>query len=118
VFVETLSDDGLHVGNVFIQSRERGRMGVTVARQGNVREMENGDSFLVLEQGKRYEGLPGEADFWMSTFDRYALRIPPQAIVEKGPSPRMLPVSPAPPESRAAQHGRVGLARSATRSPP
>lgn len=93
VFVETLSDDGLHVGNVFIQSRERGRMGVTVARQGNVKKMENGDTFLVLDQGKRYEGVPGEADFWMSTFDRYAVRIPPQAIAEKGPSPRMMRVS-------------------------
>lgn len=93
VFVETLSDDGLNVGNVFIQSRERGRMGVTVARRGNVREVENGDTFLFLEQGKRYEGLPGEADFWMSTFENYAVRIPPQVIVEKGPSPRTMGVA-------------------------
>lgn len=93
VFVESLSDDGLHVGNVFIQSRERGRMGVTVARQGNVKEMENGDTFLVLEKGKRYEGLPGEADFWMSTFERYSVRIPPQAVVDKGPSPRNMSVA-------------------------
>lgn len=90
VFVETLSDDGRRVGNVFIQSRERGRMGVTVAQRGEVREVENGDTFLFLEHGKRYEGLPGDADFWMSTFRGYAVRIPPQAIVEKGPSPRMM----------------------------
>jgi lipopolysaccharide export system permease protein len=93
VFVETLSDDGRHVGNIFIQSRERGRMGVTVAHQGNVKSVENGDSFLFLERGKRYEGLPGDADFRMTTFDSYAVRIPPQAIVERGPSPRTMRVS-------------------------
>ncbi len=93
VFVESLTDDGLHVANVFIQSRERGRLGVTVARQGVVKPAENGDTFLVLDQGKRYEGLPGEADFWMSTFERYSVRLPPQAAVEKGPSPRTLSVA-------------------------
>lgn len=93
VFVETLSDDGRNVGNVFIQSLERGRMGVTVARKGNVREVENGDTFLFLDQGKRYEGLPGKADFWMTTFEHYAVRIPPQAIIEKGPNPRTMGVA-------------------------
>ena len=93
VFVESLSDDGRKVGNVFIQSRERGRIGVTVARQGNIRQAENGDTFLYLEQGKRYEGAPGEADFWMSRFERYAVRIPPKIIEEKGPSPRTMTVS-------------------------
>lgn len=93
VFVETLSRDGRNVGNVFIQSRERGRLGVTVAREGQVREVENGDTFLFLEKGKRYEGLPGEADFWMTEYERYAVRIPPQAIVEKGPSPRTMGVA-------------------------
>ncbi len=93
VFVETLSSDGRNVGNVFIQSRERGRMGVTVAQEGHVREMENGDTFLFLEKGKRYEGVPGEADFWMAEYARYAVRIPPQAVVERGPSPRTMGVS-------------------------
>jgi len=93
VFVETLDEDRQHVGNVFIHSRERGRMGVTVASQGNVKTVVNGDTFLFLERGKRYEGLPGEADFWMVAYDRYAVRIPPQAVIERGPSPRMLPVA-------------------------
>lgn len=68
-------------------------MGVTVARKGNVREVENGDTFLFLDQGKRYEGMPGKADFWMTTFEHYAVRIPPQAIIEKGPNPRTMGVA-------------------------
>lgn len=93
VFVERLDSDRKQVGNVFIYSQDRGRMGVTVARQGNVQSMDNGDSFLVLEQGKRYEGVPGEADFWMVAYERYGLRIPPQEVIERGTLPRMMGVA-------------------------
>lgn len=93
IFVETLADDGRKVGNVFIHSLERGRMGVTVASSGQVKVMDNEDTFLVLEKGKRYLGSPGEADFWMATFESYALRIPPQTVSERRVVPRMLTVA-------------------------
>ncbi len=80
VFVENISRDGRHVDNVFVQSLERGRMGVTVARQGLLTRMDNGDTFLVLETGKRYEGIPGAADFWMAVFQRYSVRISAQVV--------------------------------------
>jgi lipopolysaccharide export system permease protein len=76
VFVEGFSREGRHVENVFVHSHERGRAGVTVARQGEITQMENGDTFLVLEQGKRYEGVPGAADFQMAMFKSYSVRIP------------------------------------------
>jgi len=76
VFVESFTREGRHVENVFVHSFERGRAGVTVARQGEVTQMENGDTFLVLEQGKRYEGVPGAADFQMAKFKSYSVRIP------------------------------------------
>jgi len=76
IFVENFSRDGRHVENVFVHSFERGRMGVTVAKQGEVTQLETGDTFLVLEQGKRYEGVPGAADFWMAMFSSYSVRIP------------------------------------------
>jgi lipopolysaccharide export system permease protein len=84
VFVENISRDGRHVENVFVQSLERGRMGVTVASQGVLTRMDSGDTFLVLEKGKRYEGIPGAADFWMASFKTYAVRIPTQAVAERG----------------------------------
>ena len=76
VFVEKIEHDGRHVENVFVHSFERGRLGVTVASQGQVTQLDNGDTFLILEQGKRYEGTPGAADFWMSMFESYSVRIP------------------------------------------
>ncbi len=90
VFVEKISQDGRQVENVFMQSFERGRMGVTVASQGVVTQMDNGDTFLILEQGKRYEGVPGAADFWMAMFKSYAVRIPAQVVAQRGISPRTM----------------------------
>ncbi|MDP2786901.1 MAG: LPS export ABC transporter permease LptF [Pseudomonadota bacterium] len=90
VFVERISHDGGHVENVFVQSFERGRMGVTVASQGLVRKMDNGDTFLVLEQGKRYEGVPGAADFWMAKFKSYSVRIPEQAVAARSVTARTM----------------------------
>src|SRR5205085_10511787 len=40
-----------------------------------VERAENGDRFLVLLNGRRYEGNPGEADFRVMEFGRYETRI-------------------------------------------
>jgi lipopolysaccharide export system permease protein len=37
----------------------------------------NGDKFLVLLNGRRYEGLAGNQDFRLLEFGRYALRVQP-----------------------------------------
>lgn len=92
-FVEGLSSDGRHVENVFIQSRERGRMGVTVARRGDLQELESGETFLVLQQGKRFEGLPGDPEFLMADFESQAVRIPPQAVQKRGANANALGVA-------------------------
>lgn len=84
VFVEKITQDGRHVENVFVQSFERGRMGVTVASLGELRQVDNGDTFLILEQGKRYEGVPGAADFWLAKFTSYSVRIPVYVAPPRG----------------------------------
>ena len=89
-FVESVSADGQQVGNVFVQSQMHGRTGVMVANQGHVAIMEKGERFLVLEQGRRYEGTPGEADFRVGEFASYAVRIQPQALEQAAIRPRML----------------------------
>ena len=90
LFVESLSDDGQRVGNVFVHTQDRGRMGVTMAREGHIETAENGDTFLVLLRGRRFEGTPGDADIWAATFDRYGVRVPPQTVSERAPHPRAL----------------------------
>ena len=43
--------------------------------QGHTETMPNGDRFLVLDRGRRYEGTAGTAEYRIMEFDRYALRI-------------------------------------------
>jgi lipopolysaccharide export system permease protein len=44
--------------------------------------MPNGDRFIVLEHGRRYEGTPGEAEYRVTEFDRYAARIETRENIE------------------------------------
>ncbi len=84
-FVESVDFDGARVRNVFVSHRSQGREGVIVASHGVIEVRENGDRFLVLESGRRYEGIPGQAEYRMTEFDRYLLRIdtrPDEPIAE------------------------------------
>lgn len=74
-FVEAVSGNQALVRNVFISSVQHGRLGVMAAAHGHQENMPNGDRFLVLENGHRYEGTPGHADYRIMEFDRYAVRI-------------------------------------------
>ena len=53
----------------------QGRLGVTVSRRGYRESAENGDRFVVLLDGRRYEGVPGDLDFKVMDFQRYAMRV-------------------------------------------
>ena len=46
-----------------------------VARSGHQEVAPNGDRFLVLLDGSRYEGTPGSPEFRITRFERYAVRI-------------------------------------------
>jgi lipopolysaccharide export system permease protein len=85
-FVESVDIDGARVRNVFVSHRSQGREGVIVAAHGVIEVNENGDRYLVLESGRRYEGVPGEAEYRMVEFERYKLRIdtrPDEPIAEQ-----------------------------------
>jgi lipopolysaccharide export system permease protein len=73
-FVEEVSGADNLVANVFISSTQHGKYGVMVAKRGFQETHENGDRFLVMLNGHRYEGEPGNADFKIYEFERYAVR--------------------------------------------
>lgn len=89
-FVESLKERGPDVHNVFIQSEQHGRIGIVVASQGAVEVMPNGDRFLVLKDGRRYEGIPGNADYRVMEFGRYGFRLDPTQLDAKAAPPREL----------------------------
>ena len=74
-FVEGAAGADGQVKNIFISSIQQGRLGVMATAQGHTETMPNGDRFLVLEHGRRYEGTAGTAEYRVMQFDRYAVRI-------------------------------------------
>ncbi len=74
-FVENVDLEGGRVRNVFVSHRSQGREGVIVAAEGIIEVRPDGDRFLVLSKGRRYEGRPGEAEYRMTEFERYAIRL-------------------------------------------
>jgi lipopolysaccharide export system permease protein len=74
-FVESVDLQGATVRNLFVSHRSQGREGVIVAREGVIEARPNGDRYLVLLNGRRYEGKPGQLQYRMLEFDRYAIRL-------------------------------------------
>jgi lipopolysaccharide export system permease protein len=74
-FVESVSGESNQVQNVFLSSVHQGRGGVSMSRTGRTQTAPNGDRFIVLENGRRYEGMPGDDDYRVTEFGRYEARI-------------------------------------------
>jgi lipopolysaccharide export system permease protein len=77
-FIESVDAEQRRVSNVFVQLTQNGKMGTVAAKEGTQEIMPNGDRFLVLLNGTRYEGVPGQRDFRIARFERYAMRIEEQ----------------------------------------
>ncbi len=75
IFVEGVADDQSHVRNVFVSSVQNQRLGVTMAATGRQEITDNGDRFIVLENGRRYEMEPGSPEFRIMEYARYAVRV-------------------------------------------
>lgn len=89
-FIENTQAGDSRVNGIFVQSEQNGKVGMMVAKQGMQETHSNGDRFLVLFNGTRYEGTPGQRDYRIVEFERYAIRIdnvPPKLAV---PSARTL----------------------------
>jgi lipopolysaccharide export system permease protein len=74
-FVESMANEDGKVKNVFVSSLQQGRLGVMATAEGHTQTMPNGDRFVVLDRGRRYEGIAGTAEYRVMDFDRYAVRI-------------------------------------------
>ena len=90
-FVESVSDDSDTVQNVFVASVHQSRTGVSMSRTGHTETAPNGDRFIVLGKGRRYEGVPGDADYRITEFDRYAARIETREGAEPAATPKSQP---------------------------
>ncbi len=85
-FLEDVDTENKRVGNIFVQSVQNGKDGTMVAKEGFQETAANGDRFLVLLNGTRYEGVPGQANFKIAEFERYAMRIEPVELRQELPN--------------------------------
>jgi lipopolysaccharide export system permease protein len=74
-FVEGISGDTTKVKNVFVSTQVKGKTSVVVAKEGPIEFDKNGDKFLVLHQGRRYDGVPTQPQFQLMEFERYGLLV-------------------------------------------
>ena len=112
-FVDKLTERDDVVNNVFVQSTQNNRLGVMVAQKGFVETAANGDRFVVLLNGRRYEGTPGTLDYKTVDFERYALRIEPREAKRQAPGTSAMTtldlLAERKPEQVAELHWRLGL---------
>ncbi|MFQ6332332.1 LPS export ABC transporter permease LptF [Methylophilus sp. 3sh_L] len=74
-FIESFDKLGYEVKNVFVQSKQNGKIGIITANRGTRYKASNGDNFLRLEHGRRYETTPNTLEVMTTEFERYDIRV-------------------------------------------
>jgi len=89
-YTRELSADRSELGGVFISetnvSRQTGKesgLSVLVAESGRQEVQPDGSRYLILENGYRYDGSPGQADYRAIQYDTYGVLLPkPEVSME------------------------------------
>lgn len=74
-FIESFDELGNVVKNVYVRSIKNGKLTIITANSGHRETLSNGDSYLVMMNGHRYEGVPEKAEFTSTKFERYLIRV-------------------------------------------
>jgi lipopolysaccharide export system permease protein len=74
-FVEGVAGKTAVVQNVFVNTVDERGTAVIVAREGVVSTGPKGERYLVLKNGRRYQGTPGQSDFQTMEFESYSMRV-------------------------------------------
>ncbi|WP_417660239.1 LPS export ABC transporter permease LptF [Pseudomonas sp.] len=82
-YTEKLSSDRSELGGIFISEKRLSSDGekdrgitVLVAESGRQEIQEDGSRYLILENGYRYDGNPGQADYRTIKYDEYGVLLP------------------------------------------
>ena len=88
-FVESISEDQRSVRNVFVSQKQGDKLTIVAAAGGHILQEPNGDRFLVLEKGRRYDGERAAPAFRLMEFERYGLRLDPRPAAGDDDSARV-----------------------------
>lgn len=112
-FVDALSQHKEKVSNVFVQSIQGQNVGVIAADSGHIVTRPNGDRYVVLERGRRYEGQPGTLNYRLVDFDEAQLRLDQHGVSAATLSVKSMSVNALlrhpTPEGWGELHWRLGL---------
>ncbi|KAB0500721.1 LPS export ABC transporter permease LptF [Pseudomonas moorei] len=81
-YTEQLSDDRINLSGVFISQKNASSDGkdrgisVLVAEKGRQEINPDGNRYLILDNGYRYDGNPGQADYRAIKYDEYGVLLP------------------------------------------
>ncbi|QWE17090.1 LPS export ABC transporter permease LptF [Polynucleobacter sp. AP-Nino-20-G2] len=87
-FIEELDVDKSEVKNIFSAESKNGRLSVAVASTGFIENGAGGAKDIILNNGRRYEGLPTQPDFRILEFDTYTTTIRSKEILDPAPRDR------------------------------
>ncbi|WP_397449653.1 LPS export ABC transporter permease LptF [Pseudomonas sp. NA-150] len=119
-YTETMTDDRAHLGNVFISEKRTSRdkkkdagISVLVAEKGRQEIKPDGTRYLILENGYRYDGNPGEANYRVIKYDTYGAVLPKPEISEEVTDREAIPtrelISATSARDRAELQWRIAL---------
>lgn len=74
-FAEEPTQEGDELGGVFVRVIDPEWHSVVTASSARIEQADNGDRFLVLGEGHRYDLKPGSAEVRLADFERYGVRL-------------------------------------------
>ncbi|MEH6824994.1 MAG: LPS export ABC transporter permease LptF [Motiliproteus sp.] len=97
-YVGELANNRTELRDIFlseqIKTRSGEQLGIVVAESGQqYMDLQTRSRFLQLKNGYRYEGVPGQADFRMISFEEYGVRLQRTQVREQVTEIEVLPTS-------------------------
>ncbi len=121
-YAEGLSRDHQRLHNIFVvqqgqKANKQGRLpwDIVVADEGQqITDPKTHDKYLLFQNGYRYSGVPGTADFQISQYASYGVRIEQSIIpvdkrVETYPTPALIALRHTSPKFEAELQWRIAL---------
>ncbi|MDP3561439.1 MAG: LPS export ABC transporter permease LptF [Legionellaceae bacterium] len=86
-YVESMNTKHTQAGHIFLarntEKDGKSEWGILWADKASIKTDKSGEDYLILDQGKQYQGTPGHADYQIATFKHYQIRLPHPDITVK-----------------------------------
>jgi lipopolysaccharide export system permease protein len=90
-FAEVGAGPDGRVHNVFVSDASKGKLTVITAAEGLLQTDDDGNRYVILEKGRRYDGRPGSPEYRVMSFERYQVQVEAQQQLATPPKTRTRP---------------------------